>query len=142
MMAIGIADCAIQQAIVVELLDRFHDLLKSIEKEPALTISFLSPLPRWDRLLPAGRRARAGGQGNRASRMRRRRNTKGISDNVFSDRKRAPDGPNRGPGSRKTLMSLDSGFRRSDECKVVQRLLNLLSFLICEGHVEMAITAA
>ena len=33
MMALGITDCAIQQAIIVELLDRFHDLLKSIEKE-------------------------------------------------------------------------------------------------------------
>ena len=35
MTALGITDCAIQQAIVAELLDRFHDLLKSIEKQAA-----------------------------------------------------------------------------------------------------------
>jgi hypothetical protein len=33
MNAMGITDCAIQQAIVAELLDRFHNLLKGIEKD-------------------------------------------------------------------------------------------------------------
>jgi hypothetical protein len=39
--------------------------------------------------------------------------------NVFPDRRHAPEGPNPGPGSRRILISLDSGFHRSDEFGVV-----------------------